>query len=76
MIISLLMLNQYFVLSRFGFFLSVVPVYSAVWSPNSDAVLHTNGKQLAIKPLQPSAKQNSVSNRHLYYLKFLNKDLI
>jgi len=36
-----------------------VPVYSAVWSPNSDAVLHTNGKQLCIKPLQPTAKQNT-----------------
>ena len=36
-----------------------VPVYSAVWSPNSDAVLHTNSKQLVIKPLQPSSKPTS-----------------
>jgi len=34
-----------------------VPVYSIAWSPNSDAILYTSGKQLTIKPLQPSAKQ-------------------
>lgn len=39
----------------------VVPIYSVAWSPNSDAILHTNGKQLAIKPLQPSAKMQQVS---------------
>ncbi|XP_047130740.2 intraflagellar transport protein 80 homolog isoform X1 [Hydra vulgaris] len=33
-----------------------VSVYSVVWSPNSDAILCTNGKQLMIKPLQPSGK--------------------
>eukprot|EP00794_Sanderia_malayensis_P011126 gene11126-12297_t len=32
------------------------PVYSVAWSPNSDSILHTNGKQLIIKPLQPQAK--------------------
>ncbi|XP_078484074.1 intraflagellar transport protein 80 homolog [Ciona intestinalis] len=31
-------------------------IYSVVWSPESDNVLYTNGKQLVIKPLQPSAK--------------------
>lgn len=33
-----------------------VPVYSAAWSPDSDRVVHTYGKQLIIKPLQPQAK--------------------
>ncbi len=37
------------------------PVYSVAWSPNSDSVLHTNGKQLIIKPLQPQAKPQQVS---------------
>ena len=32
------------------------PVYSTSWSPDSDQVLYTSGKSLAIKPLQPSAK--------------------
>lgn len=33
-----------------------VPVYSAAWSPDSDAVVYTNAKQLTVKPLQPTAK--------------------
>ncbi|XP_030071802.1 intraflagellar transport protein 80 homolog [Microcaecilia unicolor] len=32
------------------------PVYSVTWSPDSEKVLYTTGKQLVIKPLQPSAK--------------------
>ncbi|XP_029472943.1 intraflagellar transport protein 80 homolog isoform X1 [Rhinatrema bivittatum] len=32
------------------------PVYSVTWSPDSEKVLYTAGKQLIIKPLQPSAK--------------------
>uniref|UniRef100_A0A1A8F3D9 Intraflagellar transport 80 homolog n=2 Tax=Nothobranchius korthausae TaxID=1143690 RepID=A0A1A8F3D9_9TELE len=32
------------------------PVYSVAWSPDSDRVLYTSGRQLVIKPLQPSAK--------------------
>ncbi|EDV28474.1 uncharacterized protein TRIADDRAFT_49567 [Trichoplax adhaerens] len=32
------------------------PVYSTVWSPDSDQVLHTFGKELIIKPLQPTSK--------------------
>ena len=39
-----------------------VPIYSAAWSPNSDAVLHSNGMSLCIKPLQPSVKQQQVCN--------------
>ncbi|RMC01915.1 hypothetical protein DUI87_21076 [Hirundo rustica rustica] len=31
-------------------------VYSVAWAPDSDKVLYTSGKQLIIKPLQPSAK--------------------
>ncbi|XP_066565455.1 intraflagellar transport protein 80 homolog isoform X1 [Amia ocellicauda] len=31
-------------------------VYSVAWGPDSDKVLYTSGKQLVIKPLQPSAK--------------------
>ncbi|XP_029964849.1 intraflagellar transport protein 80 homolog [Salarias fasciatus] len=32
------------------------PVYSVAWGPNSDRILYTSGRQLIIKPLQPSAK--------------------
>ncbi|KAG7215614.1 hypothetical protein INR49_022140 [Caranx melampygus] len=32
------------------------PVYSVAWGPDSDRILYTSGRQLAIKPLQPSAK--------------------
>ncbi|KAI8926289.1 WD40-repeat-containing domain protein [Entophlyctis helioformis] len=32
------------------------PVYCVVWSPNNDQVLLTNGRNLIIKPLQPSNK--------------------
>ncbi|CAG0895960.1 unnamed protein product [Cyprideis torosa] len=35
---------------------SPIPVYSAVWSPDSEAVLYTSGKYLVIKPLQPNSK--------------------
>uniref|UniRef100_W5M7E3 Intraflagellar transport 80 n=1 Tax=Lepisosteus oculatus TaxID=7918 RepID=W5M7E3_LEPOC len=31
-------------------------VYSVAWAPDSDKILYTLGKQLVIKPLQPSAK--------------------
>lgn len=34
----------------------VSPVYSIAWGPDSDRILYTSGKQLIIKPLQPSAK--------------------
>ncbi|XP_032237699.1 intraflagellar transport protein 80 homolog isoform X2 [Nematostella vectensis] len=32
------------------------PVYSVAWSPDSDHILYTSGKQLVIKPLQAAAK--------------------
>nr|XP_032834382.1 intraflagellar transport protein 80 homolog isoform X1 [Petromyzon marinus]XP_032834383.1 intraflagellar transport protein 80 homolog isoform X1 [Petromyzon marinus] len=32
------------------------PVYSACWSPDSDRVLHTAGRHLVVKPLQPGAR--------------------
>ncbi|XP_072320219.1 intraflagellar transport protein 80 homolog [Eucyclogobius newberryi] len=32
------------------------PVYSVAWGPDSDRILYTSGKQLVIKPLQPSVK--------------------
>ncbi|XP_048121196.1 intraflagellar transport protein 80 homolog [Alosa alosa] len=32
------------------------PVYSVAWGPDSDRILYTSGKQLIIKPLQPSSK--------------------
>ncbi|XP_033833163.1 intraflagellar transport protein 80 homolog [Periophthalmus magnuspinnatus] len=32
------------------------PVYSVSWGPDSDRILYTSGRQLVIKPLQPSAK--------------------
>ncbi|KAK7882659.1 hypothetical protein WMY93_028833 [Mugilogobius chulae] len=31
-------------------------VYSVAWGPDSDRILYTSGRQLVIKPLQPSAK--------------------
>ena len=31
-------------------------VYSAIWSPDSDHVLHSSGKTLVIKPLQSGMK--------------------
>lgn len=34
----------------------VSPVYSVAWGPDSDRILYTAGRQLIIKPLQPSAK--------------------
>jgi len=36
------------------------PVYAVAWSPDSDHILYTTGKQLVIKPIQPTAKPNSV----------------
>uniref|UniRef100_A0A671U1G4 Intraflagellar transport 80 homolog (Chlamydomonas) n=1 Tax=Sparus aurata TaxID=8175 RepID=A0A671U1G4_SPAAU len=32
------------------------PVYSVAWGPDSDRILYTSGRQLVVKPLQPSAK--------------------
>ncbi|KAB5535534.1 hypothetical protein PHYPO_G00118800 [Pangasianodon hypophthalmus] len=32
------------------------PVYSVAWGPDSDRILYTFGRQLVIKPLQPSSK--------------------
>ncbi|KAK2847315.1 hypothetical protein Q5P01_010314 [Channa striata] len=32
------------------------PVCSVAWGPDSDRILYTSGRQLVIKPLQPSAK--------------------
>mmetsp|Transcript_39397 Transcript_39397/g.47784 ORF Transcript_39397/g.47784 Transcript_39397/m.47784 type:complete len:763 (-) Transcript_39397:804-3092(-) len=32
-------------------------VYSVAWGPDSDQVLYSSGKELLIKPLQPSSKQ-------------------
>ena len=32
------------------------PVHHATWSPNADAVLYTNGKNLIIKSLTPNSK--------------------
>ncbi|XP_077053458.1 intraflagellar transport protein 80 homolog [Siphateles boraxobius] len=32
------------------------PVYSVAWAPDSGRVLYTSGRQLVVKPLQPSSK--------------------
>eukprot|EP00026_Physarum_polycephalum_P003964 Phypoly_transcript_03981.p1 GENE.Phypoly_transcript_03981~~Phypoly_transcript_03981.p1 ORF type:complete len:761 (+),score=98.06 Phypoly_transcript_03981:1-2283(+) len=32
-------------------------IYSIAWSPNDDQILLTSGKELVIKPIQPSSKQ-------------------
>ncbi|KAI9103258.1 WD40-repeat-containing domain protein [Phlyctochytrium arcticum] len=34
------------------------PVYSVAWSPDSDHILFTNGRNLIIKSLQPASKPN------------------
>jgi len=36
------------------------PVYGVAWSPESDAVLYTNGGQLVIKSLQANARPQAV----------------
>lgn len=33
------------------------PIYSVTWGPDSDRILYACGKDLVLKPLQPSAKQ-------------------
>ena len=42
--------------------LTATPVYSIAWGPESDQVLYTSGRQLVIKPMQPNAKANMVSD--------------
>ncbi|KAJ3288085.1 Intraflagellar transport protein 80 [Borealophlyctis nickersoniae] len=47
--------------SRSGMLRSVLaqlgyPIYSLAWSPDNDQILLTNGRNLIIKPLQPSSK--------------------
>lgn len=37
-------------------FLTGTPVYSVAWAPDSGRVLYTSGRQLVVKPLQPSSK--------------------
>ncbi|KAJ3106160.1 Intraflagellar transport protein 80 [Phlyctochytrium planicorne] len=49
--------------SRSGMLRSVLvsagyPIYSIVWSPDNDQILYTNGRNLVIKPIQPSNKPN------------------
>ncbi|KAJ3195520.1 Intraflagellar transport protein 80 [Irineochytrium annulatum] len=49
--------------SRSGMLRSVLvstgyPIYSIVWSPDNDQILYTNGRNLVIKPIQPSTKPN------------------
>ena len=46
--------EKVFILCHYKYLAS--PVYSAIWSPDSDQVLHTFGKELIIKPLQPTSK--------------------
>lgn len=47
------------------------PVYGVAWSPESDAVLYTNGGQLIIKSLQANAKPQSVSSHSFITYKLL-----
>ena len=44
------------------------PVYGVVWSPESDAVLYTNGGHLVIKSLQANAKPQSVRTKFSQFL--------
>ena len=46
--------------------LTGTPVYSVAWSPDSDHILHTSGKQLVIKPLQAAAKPVQVQDDHIF----------
>lgn len=43
------------------------PVYSVAWSPDSDHILHSSGKQLVIKPLQAAAKPVQVHQTSYMY---------
>ena len=38
------------------------PIYSIVWSPDSDYILLTNGPNLIIESLQPAIKSNQVND--------------
>lgn len=42
--------------NSFCVFLTGTPVYSVAWAPDSGRVLYTSGRQLVVKPLQPSSK--------------------
>ncbi|KAI9202562.1 WD40-repeat-containing domain protein [Polychytrium aggregatum] len=55
--------GQIKIYSRSGMLRSVLvqigyPVYSIAWSPDNDQILFTNGRNLIIKPIQPSNKPN------------------
>ena len=43
------------------------PVYSVAWSPDSDHILHSSGKQIVIKPLQAAAKPVQVHQTSYMY---------
>lgn len=42
--------------NSFCVFFTGTPVYSVAWAPDSGRVLYTSGRQLVVKPLQPSSK--------------------
>ena len=42
-------------------------MYSVAWSPDSDHILHSSGKQLVIKPLQAAAKPVQVHQTSYMY---------
>lgn len=47
------------------------PVYSVAWGPDSDRILYTSGRQLVIKPLQPSSKVIQVHELFYFYVIWL-----
>lgn len=48
-------------------------MYSVAWGPDSDRILYTSGRQLVIKPLQPSAKVTQVHLADVLF-SFFNKE--
>ncbi|KAJ3351960.1 Intraflagellar transport protein 80 [Entophlyctis luteolus] len=41
---------------RSGLVQNGYPIYAVSWSPDNDSILYTNGRNLVIKPIQPSNK--------------------
>ncbi|KAJ3196529.1 Intraflagellar transport protein 80, partial [Entophlyctis luteolus] len=52
---------------RSGLVQNGYPIYAVSWSPDNDSILYTNGRNLVIKPIQPSNKPVMVSGEDCRY---------
>lgn len=50
-------------------------MFSVAWGPNADRIIYTSGRQLVIKPLQPSAKVTQVCLEVPFFF-FLSPNLL